>query len=392
MKKGKIFTFLFLSLYVVTGCSNDDDDGPENLAPIISDQSFTIAEDISTGSFVGQIEASDDDGDSLTFSIVSGNNDETFQLDFESGELTLEKALDYETTNLYELVIKVSDNQSESSAVITMVITDVSETGLFDRTFELEGIDREYLLYIPESYNGNEPLPVVFSLHGAGGSKESQFELSEFDQLAESENFILITPEATTISGLLTFWNQNSDASRPDDVGFINTLLDEVAGSYNVDPDRIYLAGSSNGAFMALEIACQLDDKIAAVAAVKGYMLPDQISACNPSKPMAIIQMHGTEDPLVPYSDVEATIQYWTSFNQTDSDPFITNLPDINPNNGNTAVRYLYANGTLGVEVQHMQVINGVHDWFGEPGTNYDFSASEEAWAFFKRFDINGKL
>lgn len=390
MKKGKIFTTLILSLYVLTGCSKDDDAGLPNLAPDISDQSFTIAENISVGSLIGKIEASDADDDSLTFSIVSGNSDETFQLDAKSGELTLEKPLDYQTASIYELSIEVSDGQSVNSAVITMTITEVSETGLFDRRLQFGNLEREYLLYIPESYTGDEPLPLVFSLHGAGGSKESQFELSEFDQLAESENFILITPEATALSGPLTFWNQNSAANRPDDVGFINALIDEIAGSYEIDLDRIYLAGSSNGAFMALEIVCRLDDRIAAVAAVKGYMLPDQISACNPSKPTAIIQMHGTEDPLVAYDGVEATIQYWSSFNQTDSDVLITDLPDINPNNGNTAIRYLYANGTNGVEVQHLQVINGVHDWFGEPGTNYDFNASEEAWAFFKRFDING--
>lgn len=286
--------------------------------------------------------------------------------------------------------IEVSDGQSVSLAVITLVIGDVSETGLFDLRLQFDNLQREYLLYIPGSYTGNEPLPVVFSLHGAGGTKESQYELSEFDQLAESENFILITPEATAIGGPFTFWNQNSAANRANDVGFINALIDEIAASFNVDLDRVYIAGSSNGAFMALEIACRLEDKIAAVAAVKGYMLQDQISACNPSKPTAIIQMHGTEDPLVSYDGVEATIGFWTSFNHTEATPVVSDLPDLDPTNGNTAIRYLYNGGINGVEVQHLQVNNGAHDWFGEPGTNYDINASEEAWAFFKRFDRNG--
>ena len=141
---------------------------------------------------------------------------------------------------------------------------------------------------------------------------------------------------------------------------------------------------------MALEIACRMDNKIAAVAAVKGYMLPDQITACNPLKPTAIIQMHGTEDPLVSYDGVEATIEFWRSFNQTDTTPIVTALPDIDPNNANTAIRYLYSTGNNGVEVEHIEVINGGHDWFDEPGTNYDINASEEAWSFFKRFDRNG--
>lgn len=277
----------------------------------------------------------------------------------------------------------VVDEEFEEETVI--------DKGFFRETLTFDNLQREYLLYIPESYSDNEALPIVFNLHGAGGSKESQFELSDFDQLSESENFILVTPEATSL-GFVTFWNQNSAPNRADDVGFINALIEVISGSYNVDLDRIYIAGSSNGAFMALEIACRLDNKIAAVAAVKGYMLPDQISACNPTKPMAIIQMHGTDDPLVAYDGVSNTIEFWNSFNQTDEIPEMTTIPDIDPNNGNTASRYQYGNGANGVEVQHIQVINGFHDWFGESGTNYDFKASQEAWTFFKRFDNNGKL
>ena len=394
MKKGKIFLFLFLflSLYILTGCSNDDDAKPENLAPTISNQSFTISENISVGSLIGRIEALDAEGDTLTFGITRGNSDETFQLNTASGELTLLNALDYETTSFYELGIEVSDDQSLSSAVITLVITDGCETGRCDLRLQFDDLQREYLLYIPESYTGEEPFPVVFSLHGAAGTKESQYELSQFEELAEREQFILVTPEARPLVGNATFWNRSDASGQPDDVGFLEALLDEIIGEYAVDLDRIYFAGSSNGGGMALECACQMSDRIAAVAAVKGYILPDQITACNPSKPTAIIQMHGTEDPLAPYSEVEATIQYWNSFNKTDTASIVTTLPDIDPNNGNTATRYRYSNGTNGVEVQHIQVINGVHDWFGEPGTNYDFNASEEAWAFFKQFDINGKL
>lgn len=269
------------------------------------------------------------------------------------------------------------------------VLTDVSEAGLFDETITHNNLVREYLLYIPENYTDSEAIPIVFSLHGAGGSKESQYELSQFNQLADDEGFILVTPEATSM-GLLTFWNQNSNPNRADDVGFINTLIDEVASRYNIDLDRVYIAGSSNGAFMGLEIACQLSDKIAAVAAVKGYMTPEQISACNPNTPTSIIQMHGTEDPLVPYDGVEATIQFWSTFNQTNTSPVTTTRTDINPSNGNTTNSKLFTGGTNGVEVEHLQVVNGVHDWFGESGTNYDISASKEAWFFFNRFDING--
>lgn len=214
--------------------------------------------------------------------------------------------------------------------------------------------------------------------------------MSEFNVIADRETFLVVTPEATARRGALTFWNQTSAVNGADDVGFIDTLIALVAAEYNVDLDRIYLAGSFNGAFMSLQIACERSNKIAAVAAVKGYMLPEQITNCNPSIPTAMIQMHGTQDPLVTYSRVQATLDFWNAFNQTDTLPQITAFPDTNPNNGNTANRKVYSNGTNGVEVEHIEVVNGVHDWFGEPGTNYDVNASEEAWAFFNKFDVNG--
>lgn len=271
-----------------------------------------------------------------------------------------------------------------------VVISETADKGLFDETISHDNLQREYLLYVPETYTGNEPLPLVFSLHGAGGTKEGQYGLSQFHLLAERENFMLVTPQATSIIGNMTFWNQQNDPNRADDVGFIDALIDEVASRYTIDLERVYLAGSSNGAFMALEITCQLSQKIAATAAVKGYMLPDQVNKCNPTTPTAIIQMHGTEDPLVPYGGVATTLQFWAETNQTAPQPMVSNLPDTDQDNGNTVVSYLYNNGINGVEIEHLEVIGGGHDWFGEPGTNYDINASEKAWEFFNRFDSNG--
>ena len=268
--------------------------------------------------------------------------------------------------------------------------SNASETNLIDATINHDNLQREYLLYIPESYTAEEPVPLVFSLHGAGGTKESQYNLSQFNLLAESENFILVTPEATAVAGPANVWNQQNNPDGADDVGFINALIDEIAGQYNIDMQRIYLAGSSNGAFMALQITCELSDRIAATAAIKGYMTPDQLERCNPTTPTAIIQMHGTEDPLVPYEGVAATIEFWSSFNQTNQTPDISMRPDTDPANGNTTNSFLYTDGTNGTQVEHLEVVNGVHDWFGEPGTNYDINASLEAWLFFDKFDLNG--
>ena len=387
--KHKIEFLMVLGLLTLfISCSDDDDS--VNIAPVVTNQSFTIAEDIAIGTIIGSVEATDANDDQLTYNISSGNINNTFSINGATGEITLSELLDFDVINVYSLEVDVADNETTVSATLTINVTEVIGKGLSDETIQYDNLQREYLLYIPENYTGIEAVPVVFSLHGAGGAKESQYALSEFNLLADSENFILVTPEATAAIGNLPVWNQASAPDRADDVGFINALIDEVASRYNVDLDRVYLAGSSNGAFMALEITCQLSDRIAATAAVKGYMLPDQINNCNPTTPTAIIQMHGTVDPLTPYAGVENTIQFWKTFNQTDTSALVTTRPDTNPANGNTTNSYLYANGTNGVQVEHLEVINGTHDWFGEPGTDYDINASTETWLFFNKFDING--
>jgi poly(3-hydroxybutyrate) depolymerase len=100
--------------------------------------------------------------------------------------------------------------------------------------------------------------------------------------------------------------------------------------------------------------------------------------------------MHGTSDPLIPYENTESTIEFWRGFNQTDTVAILTVKPDTDPDNGNITMSYLYTNGKNGVQVEHLEVSGGGHDWFGEAGTNYDINASEEAWTFFNKFDING--
>lgn len=388
VKYYKLTLIIVLSILMMD-CSDDD---PTNTAPSITSQTFNVSEDTATGTIIGTIEASDSDGNQLTFTILSGNIDNTFAVDGSSGEITLIEMLEFDNVDSYMLEIEVSDGVTNSTGILTINITEVFEIGLIAQTTMHDTIERDYLLYIPENYTGNDALPLVFSLHGAGGTKESQYELSEFNLLAESENFILVTPEALAVAGNFRFWNQQSAPDAADDVGYIDALIDEVDNMYNVDLERVYIAGSSNGAFMALEITCKLSDRIAAAAAVKGYMSPEQITNCNPTTPTAIIQMHGTTDPLVPYEGADAAIQFWNTYNQTDTNPLVTPLPDTDPTNGNTVNRYVYPNGTNAVEIEHLEVINGVHDWFGEPGTNYDINASEEAWTFFSKFDINGKI
>ena len=371
---------VMLAALLIAAC-NTDDDG----VGIVVTADFTANQ--------SSVEA----GSSIDFTDLSTGEPTSWNWTFEGGEPATSTeqnpTVNYANPGTYEVSLTAANGGVEDTekkeGFITITEPPV-ETGLFDEAIMHDGLEREYLLYIPDSYTGQESVPLVFSLHGAVGSKENQFELSQFDEIADQENFILVTPEAT-VPNLVTYWNNESNPIRADDVGFINALIDLMVDRYNIDANRVYCAGSSNGAYMCLQLACELSDKIAAVAAVKGYMNDTQLSNCNPTNPTPILQLHGTDDNLVSYDGVEATIQFWRDFNQTDLNPTIIELDDPDPNNGNSVTYFLLDNGLEGTTIEHFRVQGGEHDWFGEPGTNYDIDATVEAWKFFEKFDLNGR-
>ena len=158
----------------------------------------------------------------------------------------------------------------------------------------------------------------------------------------------------------------------------------------------------SNGGYMSFLLACQLSEKIAAVASVTGSMTPETFDACSPQHPTPILQIHGTNDEIVPYNgaswsrSIEDVMTYWVNYNNCDEPPSTTVFPDIDPTDGSTVEHIVYQNGDNGVTTEHMKVLGGRHTWPGSaynfPGTNQDISASMEIWEFFSRFDINGTL
>ncbi|MEL6674950.1 MAG: PHB depolymerase family esterase [Bacteroidota bacterium] len=264
---------------------------------------------------------------------------------------------------------------------------DLTPGNLSSETFTWDGEEREYLLYFPANYVDTKAVPLLLSFHGAFGTKEKQYELSQFHQLADEENFILVTPESQNLT-----WNHTGDPGRADDIGFINALLDDLLSRYPIDPDRVYAAGSSNGGYFSFQLACELSDRIASVVSVKGGMNEAQLSSCDPTRPVPVLQLHGTEDQNVPYEVAEAAINFWKSHNQTASTPTITDLPDIDPQDGSTVQYFIFGDGQNDATVEHFKVIGGGHNWFGselEPDNN-DINASEEAWKFLKKFDLNG--
>lgn len=287
--------------------------------------------------------------------------------------------------------------------ILLSVITGYSQQILYE-TIMHDGIEREYILYIPADYNGNVSVPLIFNFHGYGSNADEQMAYGDFRPIADTAGFIIVHPQGTLFNGI-PHWNVGgwTIGSTVDDVGFTESMIDSISMDYNIDSLRIYSTGMSNGGYMSFLLACQLNHRIAAIASVTGSMTPETYTFCNPVHPTPILQFHGTNDLVVPYGgalwsqSIDLVIAYWVTYNSCNIIPTITNLPDLDPNDGSTVTHYAYEDGIDDVVTEHFKIIGGGHTWpgsqFGGAGTNYDIDASTEIWNFFRRFELlNGIL
>ncbi len=265
-----------------------------------------------------------------------------------------------------------------------------------------DGLERTFILYVPDTYTPGTAAPLVFNFHGYTSSAYEQMLYGDFRPIADSAGFIIVHPMGTKDASGNTHWNVGWGGSTVDDVGFTNALIDSISASYNIDSTRIYCTGMSNGGFMSYKLACESSDRFAAMASVTGSMNKGQPDICFPQHPVPVMEIHGTADFIVPYNgadwieSVEDVLAFWSDFNNCNGDPEITMMPDLDPNDGSTVEHHVYSDGDNGVKVEHFKVINGGHTWpgsqYGGFGTNYDIDASVEIWKFFSRYDINGKI
>ena len=167
-------------------------------------------------------------------------------------------------------------------------------------TLRYDGMNRSYDIVVPGTRPG-VPMPLVLGYHGLGGSPLEQA-LSELADRALADGFVAVFPQGSNLGGSVPAYFDLETVDEPmlaDDVGFTGALLDDVEADLCIDRTRIYAMGMSNGGMFVSTLACELDDRIAAVAPVAGvHMLPD----CG-GRAMPIIVTHGTSDPLVPFEE-----------------------------------------------------------------------------------------
>ena len=244
------------------------------------------------------------------------------------------------------------------------------------RTLDYDGAEREYVLHVPASATPSNAL--VFDLHGFTETPDRQDGRSDMRAKADLEGFVLVQPRGQGSS-----WNGGAccGAASQDDVGLLRAIADAIAVETCIDRARVYVAGMSNGGFLAYRAACEAADFVAAIAPVAGVLGIDE-SACTPSRPVPVMHFHGTSDFIVPYDgnaflsypSVDDTIAFWRSTNSCGDASSITY------DEGNTECETWAC--AADTEVTLCTSTGFGHDW-PDGGSNID--ATDAMWSFFER-------
>ncbi len=246
--------------------------------------------------------------------------------------------------------------------------------GQYFERMSIDGVERSYLLKVPRSCDGSKPLPMVIVLHGWTSNAKTAESGFRMDAACEREGFVLVAPNGL---GSPQGWNAgfiDLSGKRADEVKFIDQLIDHVEAEVKIDPDRIFIAGHSNGAFLAHLLGARLSQRIAAFAAVAGTIgIPQKDGAIKTIPetlgPVSAILVHGKQDRMVSYTpnapallhgvSAADSARWWAKRDGCASTP-----QKIVTGNGNV-VTDIYSNGKAGTEVRLVTIANGKHDWPG---------------------------
>lgn len=257
-------------------------------------------------------------------------------------------------------------------------------------SLDVKGEKRTVRVHVPASYKPANGTPLVLNFHGYTSSNTEQETWSKMLEKSDKEGFIVLHPQGT---GLLKGWNAgaccgDAQTKKVDDVAFTKAMLDEAEKRLCIDTKRVYSTGMSNGGFMSYRLACEMSDRIAAIAPVAGL---STVVPCTPGRPVPVMHFHGTSDTIVPYNGggisgypkAADSIADWVKRNKC------TGAAVETFNQGDAKCM---TNKTCdgGAEVTFCTLTGGGHTWPGGTPmpvlgtTNKDISATDAMWDFFK--------
>ena len=266
-------------------------------------------------------------------------------------------------------------------------------------TIRFGGGVREYRLYVPAAVLAapTVPRPLLLNLHGYGSNNLEQEAYGDFRPIADTAHFLVLHPNGTPDGSGARYWNTfvPPGTTGPDDVGFLLALVDSVRARYAVDTARLYSTGMSNGGFMSYELACRQSARFAAIASVTGSIARTHLTACQPARPVPVLEIHGTADNTVPYggtalfAPITDVLAFWVQANGCGA-PVVTAVPNTSTTDGCTAEHTVWPAGPSGARVEHFRIIGGGHTWpgaaFNIGVTNRDINASVEVWRFLRAY------
>ena len=274
---------------------------------------------------------------------------------------------------------------------------------------------REYILHIPESYDGTLEVPLLVFLHGGSGSALSAQNFTNFNEVSDDHGFLMLYPQAAfEIAPDSYVWADGRglppDRQGIDDAGFIDALVSNLKNEYTIDAQRIYLCGFSNGSFLTQKIAMENNSQFAAFGVLGGTMSQSLYAGANPGRSIPMLFAFGTDDPLVPYEGgyvsentrlepvvgVEDAVDFWVRNNQCQTTLSPVDLQDRNTGDQSTVRVFEYTNGDCDARVKFYKINGGGHTFPGirvstqaDLGTtNMDIDLNRELWDFFTQFAL----
>jgi polyhydroxybutyrate depolymerase len=279
-----------------------------------------------------------------------------------------------------------------------------------DKTITVDGKTRTYIIHLPWNFQAINKAPILFALHGSGGKSEETQRLYQLDPLADKYGWIVIYPQAIyknwNIPGISSYGDVDTNAN---DLHFISALIDSASTFYKGDTTRVYVTGLSRGGKFALYLAFKLNSRIRAVAPVCASIPKNMEAEYHFNKPMPVLLINGTADPLVNYNGgygrlnvgqnigpgfdmmpTEELVNKLRTLNKCDTTVLITKLPDNNAGDDCTAIKCFYESSSAPVEF--IKVNGGGHTWPGSlqylpkfiiGNVCRDFNASDEIFNFF---------
>lgn len=326
-------------------------------------------------------------------------------------------------------------------------------------TVMVENVTRSFVVHLPSGYDSKQRYPLVLLLHGRDQNADDMARLTKFNQTADHYGAIAVYP-----NGYQRHWNigiepevatrapmmgprrrgygypgggypgggypgggypgggggyppsggggyppsggggeNGRNRTQVNDLAFFDAMLDKLSSEYPVDTTRIYVAGFSDGGFMAFRLGCEMSRRFAAVASISAEMPKAMKDWCSPSPAVSLLMMNGTVDPVVPYyggsghmgsyptMSAEDSAKEWVKYDSCSAKPEHMKLPPHEKGGMETNV-YKFGDCTAGTEVQRYSIEGAGNTWpSGDSSilrekagkTTYDVDANEVVWQFF---------